>query len=254
MIKKNNKRNKIIMWGLIATASISLASVGFASFVINQNVSSTVDGVAISVGAVSNQSITAAASEVAIDSKTGLSFDNVATGTEGQKVTNGDEKVEKLSFKIKTTLTITDGDFSSLLTNLTFTFSDTLDSAVTDGYITMPFAKDNKQTITFSKADNADNQFNVSYTNDTSGVSVDGLNGNVYTFSAGSKEINITTTFTCGWGSNFFNDNPGKITLGSENNETNKTLTVKEFTTRISTLKDAVNGKKLTVTVTPNGN
>lgn len=252
MIKKNNKRNKIIMWGLIATASISLASVGFASFVINQNVSSTVDGVAISVGAVSNQSITATAEEVAIGTAKGLSFDNLSSGN---NIKNGDGKVEKMSFKIKTTLSVSEGSsLVDLLTNVTFTFNEALDNALSGNYITTPFATNKKQTITFSKVDNVNNQLKASYTDKTKNIVIDELQSGVLQFGEKLNEVSFTTTFTCGWGSEFFNDNPGKITLGSESNETNKTLTVEDFTTRINALKTAVNGKTLSVTVTPNGN
>ena len=251
MIKKRSKMNNIIMWGLIATASVSLASVGFASWVINTMVPSTVKDVSISVGAVSDKSITATAVEEAIGGKTGLIFDNLATGGNFE---NGDKITEKLSFKIKTTLTIKENsDFQQLLTSLSFTFNNALDAAVTGNYITMPFAKDHKQVIKLTPVASSTNQFTVEYSATTSGVAIDGLTGNIFDYTTGAKEINITTTFTCGWGSMFNNDNPSKLTLSDTDDIKNGKITTATFNERINGLKTAVQEKKLEVTVAPNG-
>lgn len=252
MIKKRSKMNNIIMWGLIATASVSLASVGFASWVINTVVPGKADNMDITVGAVSDESITATAVELANENnKKGLIFDNLANGTVGSSIQNGDNKVEKLSFTIKTTLTINDGNFQDLLTSLSFTFNDALDAAVNDSYITMPFAKDKKQVITLIKQDSG-NQFKVAYL-PPSGVAIKGATGDTYSYTANAKSIEISTTFTCGWGSAFNNQNPGKLTISDEDNITNNQITMATFKTKIEGLRTAIGTKKLSVTVTPNG-
>ena len=252
MIKKKSKMNKIIMWGLIATASLSLASVGFASWVINTIVPGKVDNMDIAVGAVSDESITATAAEVPDGKKrTGLIFDNLADGTEGSNIQNGDGSVEKLSFTIKTTLKIKDGNFQDLLTSLSFTFNDALNKAVTDDYITMPFATNNKQVITLKKTASG-NQFEVTYL-PANNVAIEGITGNTYTYTTDAKEINISTTFTCGWGSKFNNDNPGKLTFSDTDNITAGKITKETFKSYINGLSTALTDKKLNVTVTPNG-
>lgn len=253
MIKKRSKMNNIIMWGLIATASVSLASVGFASWVINTMVPDTTDNMDITVGAVSDKSITAEAVEEAIGQKKGLSFDNLESGS---NITNGDSGVEKLSFKIKTTLTIKEGsNFQDLLTSLSFTFNDALNDAVTKNYITMPFVTsttDRKQVVTLTKVTDSNNQFTVAYTKNTTGVAIDGASTGTFSYTAG-KSIDITTTFTCGWGTEFNNQNPGLLTIGDKDEITNGKITMATFKTKIEGLRTAIGTKKLNVTVTPNG-
>lgn len=251
MIKKKSKMNKIIMWGLIATASVSLASVGFASWVINTVVPAKSNDMNITVGAVSDKSITATAVEVDIDGKTGLSFDNLPNSTDGIKIQNGDTGVEKLAFKIKTTLRIKDGNFQDLLTSLSFTFNDALDAAVTANYITMPFATKNKQVITLTKQPSG-NQFNVAYS-PANNVAIDGVASNTYAYTADAKTIEITTKFTCGWGSEFNGKNPGLLTISDTDNLPNNEITMATFKSKIEGLKTAIGTKKLNVTVTPNG-
>ena len=264
MIKKRSKMNKIIMWGLIATASVSLASVGFASWVINTVVPAKSNDMNITVGAVSDKSITATAVEVDIGGKTGLSFDNLADGTVGSKIQNGDGKAEKLSFAIKTTLTIDKvANFQGLLTSLSFTFNDALDAAVKDKYITMPFATittepstTNKQVITFTADTSTTNQATVTYSPNNN-VNAGITNGGTITFptpvEGTNTKLEITTTFTCGWGSKFNNDNPGKLTFDATDDIDAGKITKETFQSYIDGLRTALTGKKLNVTVTPNG-
>lgn len=249
MIKKKSKMNKIIMWGLIATASVSLASVGFASWVINTMVPSTTDNMDITVGAVSDKSITATAVEEAIGSKKGLSFDNLASGS---NIENGDTGVEKLSFMIKTTLRIKEGSsFQDLLKSLSFTFNDALDAAVTANYITMPFATSKKQVVSLTKVAESNNQFTVAYS-PNSGVEIDGATSGTFSYTVGTS-IDIKTTFTCGWGTEFNGKNPGLLTISDKDDIPNNKITMATFKTKIEGLKTAIGSKKLNVTVTPNG-
>lgn len=194
MIKKRSKMNNIIMWGLIATASVSLASVGFASWVINTMVGTNVDNINVQIGKVENLSVTAALKAVGTGSATDLKvrFDN---DNKNQQVGNGDGEKEDLEFAFEYTLKNT-GDLSVghavKEVDITFTnISNQINEMVIGYYITSPLndtkiAIEDKETgTTAATTDNPNHA--ITYT---------------------KNEITIISKFKFGWGSAFNNKNP----------------------------------------------
>ncbi len=254
MIKKNNKRNKIIMWGLIATASISLVSVGFASFVINTMTPGTVDNITVNVGDVVDNTLTTKIDEEASDLS--VSFDHDGNGT---NFTNGDNKTQDLSFGIKTTFTAPTGvKIASLLKGVEFSFTigedlakliNSSDTTGATNYINSPsFIGDgNKSTISFTWSDSnyltektlypdKKDQFKVDIADSADGT---------------SNTITFTTTFTFEWGKAFLNTNPASTKTGDT--DATDSLTKATLISRLKAFKGAykTGGKFLSITVTP---
>lgn len=251
MIKKNNKRNKIIMWGLIATASISLASVGFASFVINTMTPGTVDNITVNVGEVVDNTLTTKINEEASDLS--VSFDHDGKGT---NFTNGDNKTQDLSFGIKTTFTAPTGvKIASLLKGVEFSFTigEDLKSLIgtTDetNYIKSPsFIGDgNKSTISFTWSDSNYLTEKTLYP-DKKDQFKDDIAGSA---DGTSNTITFTTTFTFEWGKAFLNTNPASTTIGDTDSDSSLTKTT--LISRLKAFKGAykTGGKFLSITVTP---
>lgn len=246
MIKKRSKMNNIIMWGLIATASVSLASVGFASWVINTIVPATSGNVDINVGAVETKSI-----KTTLELTDGkVSFDHDGTG---KNYTNTDNKTQDLEFKIKSTFTCLDNtqQIGSILKGVKFDFAFSDDLSALFGteeankYIEAPFVTgdtSNPKSSTLGLTFNATNlnYESVSGTNDylTTGLAT-GSNGSSNTFA-------FTATFKFKWGAAFKSTNPASTPLDD-------TLTIEELTTRLNAFKTATTNKtlNLNVTVTP---
>jgi len=250
MIKKNNKRNKIIMWGLIATASISLASVGFASFVINTMTPGTVDNITVNVGEVVDNTLTTKIDEKASDLS--VSFDHDGKGT---NFTNGDNETQDLSFGIKTTFTAPEGvKIASLLKGVEFSFTigEDLKSLIgtTDEtkYIKSPsfIGADNKSTIGFTWSDS--NYLTEKTLNPSTDKFAIDLKDNA---SGADSTITFITTFTFEWGKAFLNTNPASTKTGDT--DTTDSLTKATLISRLKAFKGAykTGGKFLSITVTP---
>lgn len=246
MIKKRSKMNNIIMWGLIATASVSLASVGFASWVINTIVPATSGNVNINVGAVETKSI----KTTLVLTKGEVSFEHDGKGT---NYTNGGKKTEDLTFAINSTFECLDTTqkIGSILKGVKFDFNFSNDLAALFGtedankYIEAPFvtggtSNPNSSTLGLTFDATSFNYQTVTGTNDY-------LTTGLATGSAGDKStFAFTTTFKFKWGAAFKNTNPASTKLDN-------TLTISELTTRLNAFKTATTGKtlNLNVTVTP---
>lgn len=195
MIKKRSKMNNIIMWGLIATASVSLASVGFASWVINTMTSTKGDNVNVEIGKVENLAVTAELKAVGAGSATDLKvrFDN---DNKNEQVGNGDSQIEDLEFAFEYTLT-NSGNLSVghavKEVDITFTnISNQINEMVTGNYITSPLsdtkiAIEDKETGTTAATTTENPNHAITYT---------------------KNKITIISKFKFGWGSAFNNKNP----------------------------------------------
>jgi len=253
MIKKNNKRNKIIMWGLIATASISLASVGFASFVINTMTPGTVDNITVNVGNVVDNTL-----ETTIEGASDLivSFDHDGKGT---NFANGDKNTEDLSFGITTTFTAPTGvKIASLSKGVEFSFTigedlakliNSSDTTGATNYINSPsfIGADNKSTIGFTWSDSNYLTEKTLYP-DKKDQFKDDIAGSA---DGTSNTITFTTTFTFEWGKAFLNTNPASTTIGDTDSDSSLTKTT--LISRLKAFKGAykTGGKFLSITVTP---
>lgn len=253
MIKKRSKMNNIIMWGLIATASVSLASVGFASWVINTITPTNGDNVKVTVGEVQNKSLIAKVNTAGTDLN--VVFDNDAKkDTTGGNFVNSDGKVEKLSFTINATFETGSAHISDVLGGVDFDFTVGADltSLINEtdnskSYIKKPsFIGDgNKSTIrlawngtSYSSATLAPNSptFTTGLTASSSGE---------------GQSFSFTTTFTFEWGNAFLSVNPNKTPIGTS--DTTETLTRKTLETRLANFRTAYNenGSFLSVKITP---
>lgn len=253
MIKKRSKMNNIIMWGLIATASVSLASVGFASWVINTITPAQSDNVKVSVGDVVNRSLTASIETEGTNLS--VSFDHNGNN---KNFTSNDDKTEKLSFTIKNTFTAPTGTYiASLLGGVEYEFTigadleNLINKGATDNstkYIKSPsFIGDgNKSTIGFTWTNNSLSNKTLT-PNNSKTFSADIPDNTVGT----GNTLTFTTTFTFEWGEAFLGVNPCETPTGTA--DTSTTLTMQTLTARLNAFKTAYNasGTFLSVTVTP---
>ena len=255
MIKKRSKMNKIIMWGLIATASVSLASVGFASWVINTIVPSESKNINVSVGEVGTKNLTAAVNSTAEDLK--VSFDNNG----GPNYTSDDSGTEKLSFTINATYTTTNTHIADVLGGVEFQF--TVGKALTDligtgddatNYIATPnFYDDANKKSTIALTWNTSNALDTkSYTPvGTFTTTLDSL-GSV---SGADQTLTFSTTFTFKWGKAFLGANPSSTKISTTGSDTTTALTKATLDARLQAFKAKYETIKtetfLSVVVTP---
>ena len=229
---KKSRKSKIVLFSVLGLATVSLATVGFASWVISGVTPVTNENITAEVGAVVDNTLTAA---ITVKDKIGVSFDNLKNG--GTKFSNGDSKTEDLHVEFTATIT---GNLS-LLKTVTFVFDpsddflklngSTTGSDTTDNYIVFPFSDTLTKTITLTKSEST---YNLSgHANDST---VDtSVSGNVLT---------LTCDFKFNWGAAFDNKNPGDSA-----NSLDKSVLI----TRLNSFKNAFpkTGTLMTVTVTP---
>ena len=227
---KKSRKSKIVLLSVLGLATVSLATVGFASWVINEVTPATSNNITAEVGSIVDNTLKATIDTVNSDLK--VRFDNLSTGT---TMGNGDGKTQDLDFRINTTITTTGTTLKGLLTSVKyeFTLETFLTSAIDNEYIT--FDKTSKVatiTVSDSGASTTTSGFEVVF-NDAQSVTVKG-------------------TFSFGWGAAFNGDNPGKLNPSETNSK-------KSTKTNLEVLKDFVNSfnsasqNLLTVKVTPNG-
>lgn len=242
---KKNKKSKIIIGGCLALASISIATIGFSSWVIIGAEPTTSTDFTASIGTVSNNALTL---EIQNTSDLSVRFDNVASNTQGQTINNGDNQVEKLSFNLD--LKISGENIASTLHGLTYTFapSSAFEALATNGYIVFPYGtsanKEIATTVTFGSSITCSTQ---------AGANVTFITDNVHINDASSKYITINATFSFAWGTQFLNHNPGMVPLGSSDNSS--TLTKNTLISRLTAFSEAFDAAKtnpMSITVTPN--
>ena len=119
---KKRQKSKMTMLIVGGLAAVSLVSVGFASWVIN-DITEANTQVTINVGTVSNNTLKAEVLTEQDGKDLTLRFDNVAV-PDGQFLQNVDGKVQDLTFKIPVKIT---GNLS-VLNTIDFTFSGSLAS------------------------------------------------------------------------------------------------------------------------------
>lgn len=234
MIKKKSKMNKIIMWGLIATASVSLASVGFASWVINTMVGTNGDNINVQIGKVENLSVTAALKAVGTGSATDLtvSFDNDNKNTE---VGNGDGGKEDLEFAFEYTLR-KEGESSVAHAikevEISFTgISNVLTQMVSKKYIVSPISEGSKTIIAIDE-------------NGTGTVGPNTTDNPNHKITYTNNEITIISKYSFKWGTAFNGKNPSQKEIGVGATDWQAALT--DFTGLASS-----NPVKFTATIKP---
>ena len=193
------KRQKSKMTMLIAggLAAVSLVSVGFASWVIN-DITEANTQVTINVGTVSNNTLKAEVLTEQDGKDLTLRFDNVAAPN-GQFLGNTDGLTEDLTFKIPVKIT---GNLT-VLNTIDFTCSGSLASAALYGpgdieYLTAPWLGNEKKAV-YNYSGKAFNTLKEDRASAGDPIIV----GNTVT---------ILFTFNFKWGPSFHNENPGNVT------------------------------------------
>ena len=232
---KKSRKSKIVLLSVLGLATVSLATVGFASWVISGVTPASDQNITAIAGEVVDKTLSA--SIVSGECDLSVRFDNLAKGTEGLTIQNGSEDdKEDLDFKIVTTITAGDKLTGNLAgVKYEFTYADVLDQSITKKYVAFAKGTTYTPTITF----NGDEAASITdSTTDTLAFT-------------DAKTLKITSIFSFTWGQAFGYNNPGKLDPNAKNavEASKKNIEVlKEFVNLIGT-SNAQN--LITVKVTP---
>lgn len=190
---QNRKKNKYIVYGVIALSALSLVGVGFATWDIDGSLDDKTN-VSVSVGDLTNKTLIV---EIQDSSDLNIAFDNVEKG--GTNISNGNGNKEDLSFRVdfrlESSRTINDAN--------TFKIATTFDSASISKYQELD-------------ADNyivADCLANISFnlpTDSTTSLTTKNsyITGSI-TYDTDFKGALVSLTYKFAWGSKFNGKNPG---------------------------------------------
>lgn len=222
-----NKKNKYILYTLISLSLISVVSVGFSSWIINNSKGDTTENFNITFGEVIDNTISANITS----SDVSVSFDALEADLCTNEITNGDGNVEDLNYGVTFTLTSAN---SLVGINLDFTYSNTSNfisalgtnpndyincACLTNFTYTMPI--DNVSDAT--NTENTAVKLNVTYSNGT------------------KTSATIEANFAFSWGSVFGNVNPCKSEID------NVDIKLNSFKTAYS----KVINEQINLTITP---
>lgn len=189
---KNRKKNKYIVYGVIALSTLSLVGVGFAAWEINGSLDDKTS-VTISVGDLTNKTLIV---EIQDTSDLNIAFDNVENG--GANISNGGGGKEDLSFtvnfRLESSRTINDAD--------TFKITASFDSASISKYQKL----DTEQYIVADCL--ADFSFNLPATTGSLTTNNSYITGSI-TYDPDFKGALVNLTYKFAWGSKFNGKNPG---------------------------------------------
>ena len=189
---KNRKKNKYIVYGVIALSTLSLVGVGFAAWEINGSLDDKTS-VTVSVGDLTNKTLIV---EIQDTSDLNIAFDNVENG--GASISNVDGKKEDLSFtvdfRLESSRTINDANtfkISASFDNASISKSQELD---TDEYIVADCL--------------ADFSFNLPATTGSLTTNNSYITGSI-AYDPDFKGALVSLTYNFAWGSKFNGKNPG---------------------------------------------
>lgn len=218
---KNFKTKKIVLGTVMTLSAVSLASVGFASWIINGIADKDVGNINVNFGNIDDTSIVTDCTSTAEDLT--VRFDNAADKTkkvgdtfEGGKLifANSEDKVEKLKFTVRFTIKTTGtSSVDNLFDKVTFTFkqSEKFKNCVSDGYIVSPFSD-------YSSADSEGFVTSTyEYTKPASAVTDTGVGfGTSSTLKDNGKTREYVAEFSFKWGTAFKGHNPCYIKSGED--------------------------------------
>ena len=191
---KNRKKNKYIVYGVIALSTLSLVGVGFAAWNIDGSLDDKTS-VTVSVGDLTNKTLIV---EIK-DSDLNIAFDNVETG--GTNISNGDRKKEDLSFTV----------------NFRLESSRTINDANTF-IITASFDSESESIRKYQELDTAeyivadcltDFSFNLPPTSTDSLTTISSYITGKIKYDLDFKGALVSLTYNFAWGSKFNGVNPG---------------------------------------------
>ena len=191
---KNRKKNKYIVYGVIALSTLSLVGVGFAAWEINGSLDDKTS-VTVSVGDLTNKTLIV---EIQDTSDLNIAFDNVENG--GANISNGGGGKEDLSFtvnfRLESSRTINDAD--------TFKITASFDSESESIRKYQQLDTDN-----YIVADCLTNfSFNLPAASGSLTTNNDYITGSI-TYDTDFKGALVSLTYNFAWGSKFNGKNPG---------------------------------------------
>lgn len=233
---KKSRKSKIVLLSVLGLATVSLATVGFASWVISGVTPASDQNITAIAGEVVDKTLSA--SIVSGECDLSVRFDNLAKDSEGLKIANGSATdKEDLDFEIVTTITAGD-KLNGNLAGVKYEFK--YESVLTDAI--------NKQYVAFAKGTTYTPTIN--FTEDQVATITDSTT-NTLSFTD-AKTLKITSIFSFTWGQAFGGNNPGLLDPNATNTVVNpqkKNIEVlKDFVKLIGT---STAKNLLTVTVTP---
>ncbi len=189
---KNRKKNKYIVYGVIALSALSLFGVGFAAWNIDGSLDDKTS-VTVSVGDLTNKTLIV---EIQDTSDLNFAFDNVEKG--GTNISNGDGKKEDLSFtinfRLESSRTINDANTFNILASFNSTSISKYQELDTEEYIV---------------ADCLTNfSFNLPAASGSLTTNNDYITGSI-TYDTDFKGALVSLTYNFAWGSKFNGKNPG---------------------------------------------
>ncbi len=192
-------KKKILFGGVTVLSLAAIAGIGYASWVIANNVGATTNDLSIAIGTITSSSINVNIT----DQDTSVRFDALENELCTNSISNGDGLTEDLEYSV--TFTLTSSESLEGVT-LDFTYAGTTDFInALDG--TTQYIDTTCLT-------------NCTYTLGNYGVSGATLSGNnagkitvSYTDSTYYTSANITVTFNFAWGSAFGSVNPCQSTV-----------------------------------------
>lgn len=188
---KNRKKNKYIVYGVIALSALSLVGVGFAAWNIDGSLDDKTS-VSVSVGDLTNKTLIV---EIQDTSDLNIAFDNVAAGS--TSISNGDGKKEDLSFtvnfRLESSRTINDAN--------TFKIAASFDTSISK-YQEL----DAEQYIVADCLTNF--SFNLPTASGSLTTSNSYITGSI-TYDADFKGADVSLIYKFAWGTKFNSENPG---------------------------------------------
>ena len=216
------------------------------------SVKSGSNNIKVGVGEVKTKSLTATVTSAETDLNVSFDHDGELNGN----FVNGDTKVQKLSFVIKTTIQTNEGYIAKILDKVQYKFTigtdlekliNASDSTGASKYIKSPsfIGTSGTSTATFNWNETANSLTDI--TKDPDETTFETRS----TPDGTSNKVDVTSTFTFEWGDAFLGVNPNQTTIGIT--DTTGALTRKTLETRLAAFRAAykTGGEFLSVIVTP---
>ena len=234
---KKSRKSKIVLFSVLGLATVSLATVGFASWVLSGVTPTTKQNITVSAGTVTDNTLKA---EILSSpaSELNVAFDN-------KKVDNGltGDYKEDLEFSFSVKVTGKEDVLSGI--KFTFTLDDNFSALFTNNYL---------QFITKNNTGSLVNEFTMTKgtpcTIADSGVTfADGEHSSV-TYSYADGAGTFTCNFAFKWGSKFENKNPSEC-YASKSTDSDKAAVISNLKAFDNAEKPAVGTPWMSVVVTP---
>lgn len=219
---KNFKTKKIVLGTVMALSAVSLASVGFANWIINGITGVDSGNINVTIGQVADTSVTTTMNE---GCDLSVAFDNYKTKPADaiEIFKNNDATKEDLYFKLNFKISTTGkADITTLVDQVTFKFSQSKGFAdsVKDGYVVSPFGDatensgkwESSLVLDLVTKNGADNNPKLTLTKSQDTYSVD-----------------VVAEFSFKWGSKFNGHNPGYLEKNDSMDEATMKKNLKAF-------------------------